>query len=165
MENMNDDMLDDLALEEMAKDKFGIKLDIEKVVIRNIPTSHTTKASVFLTSKNLLYVLVHGRAVLTLGDIRKMIKRMGLSAEAYLPPAHQPSYFNDLAVEKFKTVYPGRRDISDADLRYYRLSSPYNPALVLINAVDDGTIKQFDSSDTSQWRTAAKLQYKKIKAD
>ncbi len=160
---MNDEIFDDIALEEMAADKFGLKLEISKVIARNIPTSHTTKASVFLTTKNLLYVLIHGRAPLTLGDVRKVVKRMGLSAEAYLPPAHQPSYFNDLAVDKFKSVYPGRHDITDADLRYYRLSSPYNPALVLVDAVVDGTIKQFDPSDTSNWRTAAKFQYKRIK--
>lgn len=162
---MNDEIFDDMALEEVAKDKFGVSFDIAKVVARNIPTSHTTKASVFLTTKNQLFALIHGRAVLTLGDIRKMVKRMGLTAEAYLPPGHHPSYFNDIAVEKFKTVYPGRRDISDADLRYYRLSSPYNPALVLINSVDDGSIKQFDASDTSNWRTAAKFQYKKIRTE
>lgn len=159
---MRDEIFDDMALEEVAKDKFGVSFDISKVIVRNIPTSHTTKASVFLTTKNQLYAFIHGRAALTLGDIRKIVKRMGLSAEAYLPPAHQPSYFNDVARERFKTVYPGRHDISDADLRYYRLSSPYNPALILLDGIVEGTIKQFDASDTSNWRTATKFQYKKI---
>jgi len=161
---MNADIYDDMAIEAIANENFGKRFDIQQVVVRSIPTTHTTVASVFLTSKNQLYALVHGRAPLTLGDVRKIVKRMGLEAEAYLPPIHQPQYFDDIAVDKFRAVYPGRHDISDADLRYYRLSAPYNPALVLIGAVTDGTIRQFDPSDSSDWRVAAKFQYRRIKA-
>ena len=161
---MNPDIYDDMALEAIASEHFGKKLDIQSVVVRNIPTTHTTTASVFLTTKNQLYVLIHVRAPLTLGDVRKLVKRMGLEANAYLPPAHQPNYFDDIAVQKFKAVYPGRHDISDSDLRFYRLSASYNPALVLIDAVTDGTIKQFDANDSSKWRVAAKYQYRRIKA-
>jgi hypothetical protein len=161
---MNADIYDDMALESIALEQFGKRLDIQQVIVRNIPTTHTTSASVFLTAKNQLYALVQGRAPLTLGDVRTIVKRMGLEAEAYLPPAHRPNYFDEIAVAKFKAVYPGRHDISDADLRYYRLSAPYNPALVLISAVTEGTIKQFDSSDSSNWRVAAKFAYRRIKA-
>lgn len=160
---MNADIYDDMAIEAIAHEHFGKKIDIEKVIVRSIPTTHTTVASVFLTPKNQLYALIHGRAPLTLGDVRKIVKRMGLEAEAYLPPAHRPNYFNDVAIEKFKAVYPGRHDISDTDLRFYRLAAPYNPALVLIAGITDGTIRQFDSSDSSNWRVAAKFQYKRIK--
>ena len=162
---MQADIYNDMAIEAIANEHFGKRFDIQQVVVRSIPTTHTTVASVFLTSKNQLYALVHGRAPLTLGDVRKIVKRMGLEAEAYLPPIHQPQYFDDIAVDKFKAVYPGRHDISDADLRYYRLSAPYNPALVLIGAVADGTIRQFDSSDSSNWRVAAKFQYRRIKTN
>lgn len=160
---MNADIYDDIALEAIALEHFGKRFDIEQVIARSIPTTHTTTASVFLTTKNQLYALVHGRAPLTLGDVRKIVKRMGLEAEAYLPPAHRPTYFDDIAVEKFKSVYPGRKDISDADLRFYRLSAPYNPALVLIAAVSDGVVRQFDPSDSTNWRVAAKFPYRKIK--
>jgi hypothetical protein len=159
---MNADIYDDMAIEAIAHEHFGKRFDIKQVIVRNIPTTHTTVASVFLTTKNQLYTLVHGRAPLTLGDVRKIIKRMGLEAEAYLPPAHRPQYFDDIAGQKFKAVYPGRSNPTDADLRYYRLSAPYNPALVLIATVTDGVIKQFDSSDSAHWRTATKFQYKKI---
>jgi hypothetical protein len=160
---MNPDIYDDMAIEAIALEEFGKRFDIQQVVVRNIPTTHTTSASVFLTTKNQLYALVHGRAPLTLGDVRKIVKRMGLEAEAYLPPAHRPKYFDEIANEKFKSVFPGRVNPSDADLRYYRLSAPYNPALVLIGAVADGTIRQFDASDSSNWRVAAKFQYRRIK--
>ena len=160
---MNADIYDDIALESIALEQFGKRLDVQTVIVRDIPTTHTTTASVFLTTKNQLYALVQGRAPLTLGDVRKLVKRMGLEAEAYLPPAHHPKYFDEIAMEKFKSVYPGRHDVSDADLRFYRLSAPYNPALVLISAVTDGTIRQFDSADSSNWRTAAKFAYRRIR--
>lgn len=160
---MNLNVYDDIALEAIAEEQFAKKLTITQVVARNIPTTHTTTASVFLTDKNQLYALIQGKAALTLGDIRKLVKRMGLIAEAYLPPANQPQYFNDVAVRKFKSVYPGRYDITDADLRYYRLSAAYNPALVLLAGIENDTIKQFDSSDSSNWRVAAKYNYKRIK--
>jgi hypothetical protein len=159
---MNADIYDDMAIEAIALEHFGKRFDIEKVIVRNVPTTHTTVASVFLTTKNQLYALIHGRAPLTLGDIRKIIKRMGMEAEAYLPPAHRPKYFDEIATEKFKATYPGRFNPSDADLRFYRLTAPYNPALVLISGVTDGVIRQFDSSDSSNWRVAAKYQYRRI---
>ena len=160
---MNEEIYSDLKIEETIREQFGVKLDIAQMIARGIPTSHTTTASIFLTPKHQMYALIQGRANLTLGDIRKIIKRVGLTAEAYLPPAHQPEYFNDVAIQKFRSVYPGRHDVSDADLRYYRLSSPYNPALIQIDSIIDGTIKQFDPSDTSNWRLATKYQYRRIK--
>lgn len=160
---MTPDIYDDIALESIALERFGKRLDIQQVIVRDIPTTHTTSASVFTTEKNQVYALIHGRAPLTLGDVRKLVRRMGMEAEAYLPPANRSKYFDEIAIEKFKATYPGRRDISDADLRFYRLSAPYNPALVLISAVTDGVIKQFDPSDSSNWRTAAKFAYRRIK--
>jgi len=160
---MNDAIYDDIALEELAKEHFGRVIDIKQVIARDIPTSHTTKASVFLTAKHQLYVLITGRAPLTLGDVRKMVKRMGLVAEAYLPPRHDPQYFDKIAEAKFKETFPGRTVTNDQDLMFYRLLVPYNPALILVAEVSDGTIRQFDSSDSSNWRVAAKLTYRRIK--
>lgn len=161
---MNSDIYDDLAIEEMTKEKFGLAVDIKSVVVRSIPTSHTTQATVFLTTKNQMYCLISGRAALTLGDVRTIIRRMGLAADAYLPPKDKPRYFRDEAFERFRAIFPGRHDANDADLRYYRLLSPYNPALVTIAEVTGGVIKQFDSSDSSNWRVAKRFQYRKIKA-
>lgn len=161
---MDQEIYDDIALEAIAREKFGMQVDIAQVIARDIPTSHTTAASVFLTTKRQLFVYISGRAPLNLGDVRKMIKRMGLVAEAYLPPAHQKHYFDHMAEAKFKAVFPGRTPTTDQDLYFYRLLAPYNPALVLINAVDGGVIRQFDASDSSNWRVAVKFAYKRIKA-
>lgn len=160
---MNTAIYDDVVLEEIAKDRFGVSIDIEKVYVRNLPVGRSAHASVFLSTKNKLYTIVTGSAPLTLGDVRKIIIRMGMKAEAYCSPKNKPNYFDDIAIEKFKNVYPGRKDITDTDLRFYRLMSPYNPALVSISEVTDGVIRQFDPNDISQWRVAAKHTYKKIR--
>ena len=92
-----------------------------------------------------------------------IIRRMGLAADSYLPPKGRPQYFHDEALNKFKNVYPGRVSASDAELRYYRLLTAYNPGLVRISEIVDGTIRQFDSSDSSNWRVAKRFQYRQIK--
>jgi len=160
---MNSEVYDDVKLEAIAKDAFGVNFDIAKVYARSIPAGRSATASVFLTTKNKLYAIVDGSAPLTLGDVRKIIIRMGLKAEAYCSPIGHPHYFDDIAIEKFKQVYPGRHDITDADLRFYRMMAPYNPALVSISSISHGVIFQFDPNADTGWRPSVKAQYKLIK--
>lgn len=161
---MNDAIYDDIALEKLVRGHFGLEVGIKQVVVRDVPTGRTTFATVFLTDKQHLYTLLRGQAAVTLGDVRQTIRRMGMVADAYVPPKAEPDYFERVAREKFLSVFPGRRDPSEADLRFYRLSSPYNPALVRIAEVESSVIKQFDPADSSGWRVAAKFAYKRIKA-
>ena len=160
---MNSDIFDDIALEQAAKEQFGVAIDIKHVIARAIPTSHTTTASVFLSTKNQLYAYISGNAPLTLGDVRTMIRRMGLQADAYLPPRKDGDYFDRVALGKFKDTFPGRTPVNDGDLRFYRLLAPYNPALVRIDTIPDGVIRKFDASDSANWRLAAKYTYKRIR--
>lgn len=160
---MNSDIFDDIALERNTKEQFGVAIDVKEVIARGIPTSHTTTASVFLSTKNQLYAYISGNAPLNLGDIRTLIKRMGMVADAYLPPRKDGEYFDRIAIAKFKDTFPGRTPANDGDLRFYRLLAPYNPALVRIAEIPTGIIRQFDSSDTANWRVAAKYTYRRIK--
>ena len=160
---MNGEIYDDVEIEKIAKERFMTHLEIEKVYSRNIPVGRSANASVFLTNKNKLYVLVNGMTPLTLGDVQKIIIRMGLIAEDFLPPKNKTDYFRNIAIDKFKNTYPGRHHITDEDLRFYRQMAPYNPALVNISAVKDGIIRQFDSTSRGEWRQAAKIQYRNIK--
>lgn len=161
---MNDAIYDDIALEKLVRGHFGLDIDIERVVLPNAPTGRTTSATVFLTAKRQLYVVLSGEANFTLGDVRTIIRRMGMVADAYVPPKAEPGYFDRVAREKFLSVFPGRHNPTDADLRFYRLLAPYNPALVRIAEVESSVIRQFDPSDSSGWRTAIKFAYKVIKA-
>ena len=160
---MNDKWLDDIALERNAKDEFGMALEIDKMIVREMDVARAVKAAVFLTKKKQLLCYIRGHSKLLLSDVQKIISRMGLKAELYMPPKNQPNYFDDIGRDRFREVFPGRENISDQDIHFYRTLAPYNPALVLISEVRDGTIYQYDSDSHSGWRPAAKFAYRRIK--
>lgn len=160
---MRDEIYDDMELEKLAKDRFGLDIDIAQVIVRDIEVSRTATATVFLTKKKQLLVYINGHSRLLLGDIKKIVTRMGLRAEIYFPPKGQPDYFDMIGHEKFREVFPGRGHISDSDILFYRTLAPYNPALVLISEVKTGEIYKYDSDARSDWRVAAHFTYRRIK--
>jgi len=160
---MSDEIYNDMALERVASERFGLDIDISKVIARDIEVSRVATATVFLTKKKQLLVYVSGHSRLLLSDVKKIIARMGLKAELYFPPKGQPDYFNDVGREKFREVFPGRGHVTDDDILFYRTLAPYNPGLVLISEVKNGEIYQYDSDARGGWRVAAKFAYRRIK--
>mgnify|MGYP001600633199 CR=1 FL=1 len=160
---MNDTIYDDLALEQIAKKQFGLSLDVDKVIVRQVPVSRTATATVFLTAKKQLFACIIAQSNLTLGDVKKLITRMGLKPELFMPPKGKPHYFDDIGRDHVQAVFPGRGKITATDLIYYRTLAPYNPALVQINEIPDGEIRQFDTDTHGNWRPAAKFAYRRIK--
>ncbi len=160
---MNDEIYDDMAIERACKERFGLDVDIAQVIARNIEVGRTVTATVFLSKKKQLLVYVSGHSRLLLGDVKKIVARMGLKSELYFPPKGQPDYFDAIGREKFREVFPGRGHITDEDIIFYRTLAPYNPALVLINEVKNGEIYQYDSDARGDWRVAAKFAYRRIR--
>lgn len=161
---MNDNVYDDMALEQTAKTKFGVPLEIDHVIVRSVPVGRVAQATLFLTTKKQLYLYVTGTSKLLLSDIKKIVARMGLVADTYMPPKGQPNYFDDIGRAKFKDVFPGRNNPGTNDLVYYRTLAPYNPALIQIAEIKTGEVMQFDTDARGQWRVAAKFAYRRIKA-
>lgn len=160
---MSEEIYDDIALERIAKAKFGLNVDIDSVVVRQIPVSHTAEATVFLSTKKQLFVYISAHSKLVLGDVKKIVTRMGLKAELYLPPKGELNYFDEIGRQKFRNVFPGRDHVTTQDLIFYRTLAPYNPALVQIHEVTTSEIKQFDTDSSSSWRVAARFAYRRIK--
>ena len=160
---MNADIYDDLALEREAKKRFGLSVEIDQVILRNVDVGRGAKATVYLTKKKQLLCYVHGPARLLLSDVKKIASRMGLKVEMYMPPKNQPNYFDEIGREKFREVFPGRGHITGDDLTFYRTLAPYSPALLLINEVKDGHIYQADMDARTGWRIGAKFAYRRIK--
>ncbi len=161
---MNESVYDDMALEQIAKTRFGMQIDIDHIIVRAVPVSRVASATLLLTTKKQLLLYVHGNSKLLLADIKKIVSRMGLTAELYMPPKGQSHYFDDIGREKYKKVFPGRNNPSKLDLQYYSTLAPYNPALVQISEVKTGEIKQFDTDARGQWRVVARFAYRRIKA-
>lgn len=160
---MDDRWLDDMALEREIKASFGLDIEIDKLIVHGVDVSRAARATVLLTKKKQLLCYVRGHSKLLLADMSKIIARMGLRAELYVPPKGQPHYFDDVGTEHFRAVFPGRRPRDDQDIAYYRTLAVYNPALVIISEVKDGTIYQFDSDARGDWRPAVKFAYRRIK--
>jgi hypothetical protein len=160
---MRDEIYDDMALERICKDRFGVDAEVAQVIVRGVDVSRSATATVFLTKKKQLMIFVGGHSRLLLSDVKKIVSRMGLKAELYFPPKGQPDYFDAVGREKFRQVFPGRGHISDEDIVFYRTLAPYNPALALISEVKNGEIYRYDSDAKNDWRLAAKFAYRRIK--
>lgn len=159
---MTEARYDVLALERSCKASFGVTLEVKQIIAWQVPVNRTDVATVFLTSKKQLYVYVQAQSRLLLSDVKKIMGRMGVTAEQYMPPKGRPHYFDEIGREKFTAVFPGRANISDADIVFYRTLAPYNPALVQVREVKDGVIYQFDSDASGGWRPSVKFAYRRI---
>ncbi len=159
---MDSTRLDTSELEKLIRQKFEPSLKIDSVIAERLPVSRNARAFMFLSAKKQLYVFIVAEPGVTLGNIKKIISRMGLKASEYVAPVSRPDYFDDVARQQFIKIFPGRRHISPDDLTYYRTLVPYNPALVQISDIPDGVIKQFDPDSHGGWRPAVKFSYRRI---
>lgn len=160
---MNDQLYDDVALERQIKATFGVDAETESVIARRIPVGRSVEATLFLTTKKQLFLYVDGETRLLLADVKKIVSRVGLSAEMYMPPKGRPHYFDEVGADKFQEIFPGRRAVNDEDIAFYKTLAPYSPALILIREVKNGIIYQFDSDATGSWRPHARFSYRRIK--
>lgn len=142
---------------------FGYQFQIDKIIATGLPVGRSVKATILLTTKKMLLIYIKGDSKLLLTDIKKIISRMGMIAELYLPPKGQPQYFDEIGKKKFCEVFPGRQNVSSQDIIFYKTLSPYNPALVQIKEIKNSEIYQFDSDSSSSWRLAMHFSYRRIK--
>ena len=160
---MNKQTYNELALERVIKDKFGMSVDISTVILGGADVGRSAQAAVFLTKKRQLLLYIDASSPTLLADVKKIVSRMGMRAEMFVPPRGQPFYFDDMGRSKFLEVFPGRKTITDEDIIFYRTLAPYNPALVLISEVKNGEIYQFDADSRNGWRIGAKFAYRRIR--
>ena len=158
---MNDAILDDIAIEKTCKDRFNLVLDVTDVIVRGVPAGIATRATVFATAKKHTYVFIQSQSALVLDDVLKIVRRMELEADGFIPPHGDPEYFDRIGRAKFKAMFPGKAIVGDDDLRYYRNLAPYNPALVRLTKIK-GEIRAFDV-ETKVWRKVKDYNYSKIK--
>lgn len=160
---MNEQVYHDFALEKIIKAQFGISAEVDSVIARTFPVNRTTEATLFLTKKKQLFLYIDGQSKLLLSDVQKIVSRIGLKAELYVPPKGRPNYFDEVGFQKFKEIFPGRSSINQQDIAFYRTLSSYSPALILINEVKTGMIYQYDSDSSGEWRPNTKFTYRRIK--
>ena len=153
---------DTASLKKYVWTMFGLQAEIQTIIANKIPVGPSSIATVFLSTRGALYIFIATRGEQTLGDVKKILSRMNLRAENFLPPRADKNYFNESARAKFVKVFPGRKNVGEKDLLFYRTLVPYNPALVQISSVEGGVIKQYDTDAVGHWRNSVKFAYRKI---
>ena len=71
---MNKATYDELALERIAKEKFGFPIDVQSIILWHADVSRTAKASVFLTNKKQLMMYLEATSPLILSDVKKIFR-------------------------------------------------------------------------------------------
>ena len=158
---MNDAILDDLAIEKSCKERFGVTVDVTDVIVRAVPAGVATRATIFVTTNHQVYAYIVSQSGMVLDDVRKIIRRMELEADIFVPPHGEAGYFDRIGRSKFKIMFPGKAIVGEDDLRYYKNLAPYNPALVRLSKIK-GEIRGFEVESKS-WRKVKDYTYSKIK--
>ena len=158
---MNDAILDDIAIEKTCKERFNVALDVTEVIVRGVPAGVATRATIFVTSSRQVYAYIVSQSSMVLDDVRKIIRRMELEAEVFVPPHGEADYFDRIGRTKFKAMFPGKPINGEDDLRYYKNLALYNPALVRLSKIK-GEIRGFEV-ESRAWRKVKDYTYSKIK--
>jgi len=153
---------DKANLEKYVWTMFGLQVEVKTIIANKVPAGASSMATVFLSNRGVLYAFVATRGGQTLGDVKKILSRMNLKPDQFLPPHADKNYFLESARDKFIKVFPGRQNINEKDLGFYRTLVSYNPALVQIAEVENGVIKQYDTDAVGHWRTNVKFTYRRI---
>lgn len=141
---------------------FNLKVKVDSFICDDIETGDDAYAMLFRSGSNIYALLVsRSEKPQTLADVRERLKSMGLTAEKFLPPYADESYFYHQALAKLEEVYPARQDFSIEDVHFYTRYAEYNPALVKIDAVSDGVIKRFNAADRS-WQEVLPYSFRKV---
>ena len=88
---MRDRMYDELALERIVKDRFGVDAEVRQAIVLKVPVSRTSNASLFLTDKKQLYLFITAQSKQVLGDvvkIRSEERRVGKECRSRWSPYH-----------------------------------------------------------------------------
>jgi hypothetical protein len=159
--SMSDEIFGDIAIEKACLDRFGVKFDIADMAARSVQTGTASQGSVFKATSGQVWLYIVSQSPLLLDDVQKIVARMNVEADAYMPPHGETDYFTRIGREKFKAMFPGKPIVSDDDLRYYKKLAPYNPALVRLSKIK-GEIRAFDPQSKT-WHKVKNYAYSKIK--
>lgn len=156
---MNEEVFGDIAIEKACKERFGISMDVTEVIVRGVSAGPASQATIFKSANGQVWLLVASQSPLVLDDVQKIVNRMNLEADLYVPPHGEKDYFTRIGSEKFKAMFPGKPIQSEDDLRYYKKLAPYNPALVRLSKIK-GEIRGYEAKN---WHKIKDYNFSKIK--
>ena len=60
-------MYNELVLNRALRDSFGVDVDAKQIIVNRVSVSPTAEATLFLTTKNQLYLYISAQSKMTLG--------------------------------------------------------------------------------------------------
>lgn len=157
---MDSNFFTDLAITETIRERFAKKIEITRMLVRDIQVGPVAHASVFRVKGGNVYILIRGSNEMTLGEIIRIVRNMGAEVDDFVPPSGVENYFDDKALEKYKAVFPGKPLGGSEELRYYRTLVPYTPALVRVARIR-GELREYEP-EARRWNVVKRLSYNKI---
>lgn len=157
---MSDRDYDSIRLEEtirLCRDAFHVNLPVSEVVFDDIETGPDAFCRLFRTTNGNLYALFTSAHDQTFRDVKQRAKHMGIRIKGYYFPYGDHDHFTNHGYHLFLQAYPGRRQWTLEEARYYRSLSPYQPALVRIEAVDN-ELRRYNEHD-AQWHKVYDFHY------
>lgn len=130
-------------IQQLAKNKFNVSLNVTKIIADDITTSSKSVTTIFSDSKNNVYALVESKLPMSLMDVRHIVRAIGMKAEGYYPPNGDKDYFAEHGKKAYTTIFPGRNLTGNENTTYYQTLAPYTPALVRIKRVN-GEIRRYN---------------------
>ena len=142
-------------IENLASEKFAASMAVGKILFDDIQTGENSYATIFQTEDGTSYVLHEDQQQITLFEVRRKMKLLGVDTDGVLPPEGDKSYFSRNGHQVFISTYPGRTEATDEEKAFYETQSIYNPAILKISKFSD-EIRRF-STETSSWKITDKF--------
>jgi hypothetical protein len=149
---MSDRDYDSLRIQEtvrLCREAFHVAMPIAEVLFDDIETGEASFCTLFRTENNHVYALFTSEKPQTFRDVKQRAKHVGLSIKGYYFPFGDQEHFNRHGYRLFQAAYPGRRQWTETEARYYRSLAAYQPALVRVEAVN-GELRRYNEHD-QQW--------------
>lgn len=157
MNDVDQEVTTAIEIEHTSRVHFRCDFKVKYVIVGDLETLKGARVTVFETTDHEVFAFCSSEEPLELGDVKRIIRGMGLNASHYLPPAQHHSYFINYGKLAFTTAFPGRHITSNDDLSFYESLAPYNPALIKIRAITDGIYGYIPVLE--QWYKAADFTY------
>lgn len=147
--------------DELIPRLFHVYLPVRTFLSDDIETGPNSYAILFESDHDTYALIISKKGTgQTLGDVKSMVRQMGLTAQRFFPPHAEPTYFYDEGVKHFLKAYPGRKKWAKQDVDFYTSLSDYPVALVRILRID-GEVRRFNRR-SGVWQKAFEHSFRKI---
>lgn len=148
-------------IERLAYDKFDVNMFVTKVLFDDIQTGEYSFATIFQTDDDQVYVLHEDRQPITLCEVKRRMKLLGVEVAGLLPPDGDKTYFSRNGQSLFMKTFPGRQYATKEERSFYDSQSIYNPAIMLVSKVSNELGRYSQVIDS--WMTMNKISYDKAR--